>query len=350
MDAAMTRRRLVGMGSLALTGGLLAPRSAVASTKLVSLRTTVKSWLYIAEDYALARGDFAVAGIEVSPVANGRGVLVDILLGGGCDLALVSPSQVLRARSLRRPVKIVGVLIDRYASHLIVRKELMDKARLTEASDPAEKIRLLKGMRIATPGPGSGADTLVRYLGEQAGLSAERDLTIVPVQGGSGAMLASFQQKVVDGFCFSSPASDLAVARFGGAYLFQMSRNPPPALATYPYMVIVAREASIARDRAALVAYLKGLNAAKVRMTADNAGYKTWAKGFLDGMDEAIFERAFDNDAAIAAAPMRMSPSQFEQCRQFAQRETERMDIPADFSALGFTDCVDASLLDEAGA
>lgn len=338
-----------GAAALALTLGP-APRAGAAQYKLTSLRTTVKSWLYIAEDYAIANQHFERAGLEVTSVANGRGVLVDILLGKGADLIIASPSQVLRARAMRRPVKILGAIIDRYASHIIVRKTILDRLGITEASDPLVKAKALKGLKIATPGPGSGADTLVRHLAEEAQIDPERDLTIVPVQGGASAMLAAFQQSVVDGFCFSSPSSDLAEARFGGAYLFHMSRNPPPSLAEYPYMIFAAREDTIEQQRPALRAYLKGMATAKAEMRADPKRYKEWARGFLEGMEETVFERAFEHDGPIALAPMRLSAEQFERCRDFVQREFNRLQISADLSKVTMADCIDQSLLTEAGA
>ena len=75
-------------------------------------------------------------------------------------------------------------------------------------------------------------------------------------------MLAALERGVIDGFCLSSPTSDVAVSRGQAAFLFNMSRNPPPEFADYLYIAATATDRVAAERGPQLVAYCRGLAAA----------------------------------------------------------------------------------------
>lgn len=134
-----TERRLVLQGALsvAATGsGLLGavPALAQAGDSLSTLRSTSRSWLWSAEDYAFQNQLFEKAGLKVELAATNRGVNQDALLSGAADVLLGSPSTNMRVQLLGRPIRMICGWVNKFASNVVVKKTFADKAGVTEAS------------------------------------------------------------------------------------------------------------------------------------------------------------------------------------------------------------------------
>jgi ABC-type nitrate/sulfonate/bicarbonate transport system substrate-binding protein len=228
------RRVLTGIAGAGLAALLPPPAVAQAAT-LTSLRSTAKSWLWAAEDFAAGNGDFERASLRVSSSATGRGVNTDALLSGATDVLLGAATQTMRVQIPGRPVKMIAGMVNKYASHIVIKRQHLERAGVTENSPAEARAAALKGLKLGTTGAGAAPDALFRYVLGLAKLDPDREVQLVPIQGGGPAMLAAFERSAIDGFSLSSPTSDLAVTKFGGAYLFRMTRNPPPALADYLY-------------------------------------------------------------------------------------------------------------------
>ncbi|MGE0803316.1 MAG: ABC transporter substrate-binding protein, partial [Lautropia sp.] len=296
----LTERRLVLKGALsvAATSPLFTAAGARAQAlePLSSLRSTSRSWLWSAEDYAFHGKLFEQAGLKVELAATNRGVNQDALLSGAADILLGSPATNLRVQVQGRPIRMICGWVDKFASNVVVRKTFADKAGVTEASPPDQKAAVLRGLRIGTTGPGSGPDQLTRYFMQRARIDADRDAQVVPIQGGPTAMLAAFEKQQIDGFCLSSPTSDVAVTKFGGAYLFNMVTNPPPELADFLYIVASVTDRTAKERPRELTAYCRGIALALRSLHADQAAFKAFAREYFKDLDAALFEPAFGNN------------------------------------------------------
>jgi len=342
-------RGTAGAGALALMAGLVPGLGrAQAPVELKSMRSTAKSWLWAAEDFALGHGDFGRAGLKVEANATGRGVNVDGLMSGATDVLLGAATQTMRVQIQGRPIKMIAGMVNKYASHVVVKAAAMQKAGVTEASAVPDKARALKGLKLGTTGPGAAPDSLFRYLLGEGGLDPSRDVELVSIQGGGNAILAAFERGAIDGFCLSSPTSDLAVQKFGGAYLFNMARNPPPKLADYMYISVSVMEKTMAERRPHLVAYCKALAAALKAMHEQPDAFRAWAKTFFADMDAELFERAFANDGQIYARTPLISEAQFALNVEFLDRELKLLGqsgVPATFK---YGDAYDMAIANEA--
>ncbi len=144
MQSTVTRRAvLAGMTAALGAPGIVRAQSL---TEVRSLRSTAKSWLWLAEDFAEGNGDFARNGLKVVATATGRGVNVDGLLSGATDVLLGAPTQTMRVQAQGRPLKIIAGMLNRYASHVVVKAAAMQRAGVTEASPVEAKARALKGL------------------------------------------------------------------------------------------------------------------------------------------------------------------------------------------------------------
>lgn len=344
----MTRitRRAALSGAAAAT--LAAPALAQGMPELRSIRATAKSWLWIVEDYAGALGAFEKAGVRVLGNSSGRGVNVDALLSGAAEILLGAPTVTMRVQLRRQPLKMIAGMVNKYASHVVVRPDILQRLGVSEASPVADKARALKGLRLGTTGPGAAPDFLLRNLLVRAGFKPDSDAQLVTVQGGGPAMLAALERGVIDGFCLSSPTSDVAVSRGQAAFLFNMSRNPPPEFADYLYIAATATDRVAAERGPQLVAYCRGLAVALRAIREDAPGFKSWSRGFFGDMDPAIFERSFESDGAIFNADPRITQAHFARNREVLAQELSLLGQDAPPAEFGYAQAVDPRFADEA--
>jgi len=127
------------------------------------------------------------------------------------------------------------------------------------------------------------------------------DIRLVTIQGGGPGMLAGLQQDVIDGFCLSSPTSDLAVQTRDCAYLFNMALNPPPFFENYLYICASTSEATLRNPdkREALVRYSHGISMALKAINSDRAKLKEWADKWFEGLPPEIADVSFDINSKI---------------------------------------------------
>ncbi len=344
MRAVTRRAALAGIATLAAPLVL----RAQALPELRSIRATAKSWLWIVEDYANALGAFEKAGVKVQGNTSGRGVNVDTLLSNAAEILLGAPTVTMRVQVRRQPIKMICGMVNKYASHVVVKKAILDRLGVSEASPVLDKARALKGLRMGTTGPGAAPDFLLRNLLLRAGLKPDTDAQLITVQGGGPAMLAALERDVLDGFCLSSPTSDVAVSRSGAAFLFNMSRNPPPEFADYLYIAATVSDRLAAERGPQLVAYCKGIHAAQKAIQADRPGFKSWSQKFFGDMDPQIFERSFESDGGIFLPDPRITAAHFARNREVLVQELAMLNqdpAPAEF---GYAQAVDPRFADEA--
>ena len=348
-----TERRLMLKGALsvAVAGpGVLGfgESGAQALAKVSSLRSTSRSWLWSAEDYALQGKFFDGAGLTVELASTNRGVNQDALLSGAADILLGSPATNLRVQVLGRPVRMICGWVNKFASNIVVKKDFADKAGVTESSPVEAKAAVLRGLRIGTTGPGSGPDQLTRYFMQRAKIDPDRDAQIVPIQGGPTAMLAAFDKGQIDGFCLSSPTSDVATTRFGGAYLFNMVTNPPPDMSDFLYIVASVTEKTAKEKPRELTAYCRGIALALRAMDQDRAAFKAFAKEYFKDMDAALFEKAFSNNAGMYMKTPVPTQSQFDINVAFLNAEYRMRKLPEIPASLSFDRAFDLSFVQAA--
>ena len=344
-------RRLVLKGMLsvvATTSALGDSARAQSGDKLTSLRSTSRSWLWSPEDYASDRKLFEKAGLGVELAATNRGVNQDALLSGAADVLLGSPSTNMRVQLLGRPVKMICGWVDKFASNVVVKKAISDKAGVTEASPVDAKAAVLKGLRIGTTGPGSGPDQLTRYFMQRGRIDPDRDAQIVPIQGGPSAMLAAFDKGQIDGFCLSSPTSDVAISKFGGAYLFNMVTNPPPELSDFLYIVASVTDKTAKEKPRELTAYCRGIALALRSISQEPAAFKAWAREYFKDLDPALFEPVYANNVGMYMKTPVPTRKQFDINVEFLKaefRSRKQPDIPASYR---FEDAFDLRFVEKA--
>lgn len=337
-----------GAASALLLGG--SGRAFAQNREVQTMRSTAKSWLWAGEDFAAGGGYFDEAGLSVVSNASGRGVNVNALIGGAVDIVLGAPGQAMRAQAQGQPIKIIAGTVNKYASNIVINAEILAERGVDESSPVEEKIEAMRGLKLGTTGPGAAPDNLFRFLFAKVGIDPDADVELVSVQGGGSGMLAGMERGTIDGFCLSSPTSDLAVENFGAAYLFNMATNPPEELEDYLYITAQVTEDAITEKREMLFDYCRGTALALRAIREEPETFKAWAAEWFEGLDPAIFEQAFATNSQIYMPNPIPTESHFELNKMFVDQGFATLGedpLPEDFA---FLDAYDPSIAEEATA
>ena len=300
-------------GILAGTAAASLPRFAIAQAlpEIQTIRSTSKSWIWMAEDYANGGGFFAQAGVKVVSNASGRGTNMTALIGSSVDVEWGDPGEALNAKKVNLAFRTIGQTVGKFGSHVVVKKDILDKLGVTEASPTDAKIKAVKGLRMGNTGPGGAPNNMLRWMAVHGGMNPDTDLRLVSIQGGGPAIIAALQQDVIDGFCLSSPTSDLAVTKVGCAYLFNMVTNPPVEFRNYTYIICNTSEKTLRERRDVLVKFVAGLALALRSIKNEPEKFKAFALKFLE-LDPTIAEAAFDRNASMYYPNPLLTKPQFQ--------------------------------------
>jgi NitT/TauT family transport system substrate-binding protein len=341
----ISRRSLVATAA----AGVALPRFAIAESmpELTTIRSTSKSWLWLAEAYAIDGGYFTKAGVKVSANASNRGTNMTALVGAAVDVEWGDPGEAMNAKKENLKFRTIGQTVGKFGSHVVLRKEVLDKAGITEASPVDKKIALLRGLRLGTTGPGGAPDGLFRWLSVKGGMDPNKDIHLVPIQGGGAGMLAGIRQKVIDGFCLSSPTADLAVSKFGCGYLFQMVLNPPPEFARFTYIICSTAEKTLHERREALVRYVAGLALSMKAISSEPEKFKAFAIPYLQ-LDPSIAESAYAGNHSMYYADPLLTEADFAANIKFINIVNESAGLGPMPASLTFASMYDPSIAEEA--
>ena len=340
------------MKTVAVAGATLALPSrlyAQAVPEVQTLRSTSKSWLWAAEDYATARGFFDKAKVKVISNASNRGTNVAALAGSGVDVVLGDPGEAMRARGEKLPIKTFISTVNKYASNVVIKNATLQQLGVDEKASFEKKATALKGLKLGTTGPGAAPDALFRWLGAQAKLDPNTDFRLVPIQGGGPGMLAALEQNVIDGFCLSSPTSDLAVKDRSCGYLFNMALNPPESLKEYLYIIASTSEVHLnnKEKREALVRYSQGIALALKDINGDPKEFRAWADKWFEGLPPDIFGQSFEINSKIFYANPVPKEENFKANVDFLNLVQKTMNADPIPATLTFKDMYDTSVAEE---
>lgn len=318
--------------------------------EIQTLRSTSKSWLWAAEDYAAAKGFFDKVKVKVVSNASNRGTNVAALAGSGVDVVLGDPGEAMRARGEKLPIKTFVSTVNKYASNVVIKNTTLQQLGVDEKSSFENKAAALKGLKLGTTGPGAAPDALFRWLGAQAKLDPNSDFRLVPIQGGGPGMLAALEQNIIDGFCLSSPTSDLAVKDRACAYLFNMALNPPDALKEYLYIIASTSEANLnnKEKREALIRYSQGIAMALKDINGDPKDFRVWADKWFEGLPPDIFGQSFEINSKIFYTNPIPKEENFKANVDFLNLVQKTMNADPIPSSLTFKDMYDTSVAEEA--
>jgi len=180
--------------------------------------------LFVAAD----KGKFAKEGFDVEIIStSGDGPDVDALIAGSVQFTVSTPNRLLTSYEQGKPLLAIMNMANRNAIDCVINKDVAARVGITENTPLDQKLRALKGLKVAGTRPGAFTYLVLVDYAKRAGLVPQQDLQILGVGGGPG-MIAALENGQVDVACNTSPTTDLMVKR-GKAIMFthnSIGRDP----------------------------------------------------------------------------------------------------------------------------
>src|SRR5690606_4185218 len=234
----MNIRRLAavaaGGGAVAGFGALPGQVRAQATTLALPATAVHFTPIYIAADAGL----WKARGLDVKlPLIAGPGA-TNAVIAGSADFASTAATSVLRAAARGQPMLVIATTHAEFLAEIVISRKAADKIAFDPKADLATRVRSLKGLTLAIDAPLGLPHGFIKYLGSKAGIDADRELVLTPMQPPN--MVASLKSGAVDGFIFSEPFVSSAVED-GAVVVVRNSRFDSPEINPYASNVIVTR-------------------------------------------------------------------------------------------------------------
>ena len=251
------RWRFVLVAACLLSGG--AARAQQTPTMVhAGLRTLYLAPVFIGID----RGIFKANGVEVTYKELESGALSPAALMSG--QAQITSDEILGIAPLAKQGKefmMVYNLMDRMTMNLVVRNDVLEKAKFNPSASVKEKAKVLKGLTIGITRPGAPTDTYSRYLMIMGGLDPNRDATLVQI-GGGGALNAAFRSGRIDAFMLSPPFPQSAEKDGVGKIIINNTGGEVPELTGMSYIVLFTTKEFAEKNKPAVRAYTRSIQEA----------------------------------------------------------------------------------------
>ena len=239
-------------------------------------------------------GFFKEEGLELDTIDVTTGPRqVAAVMGGSVDIAPLGLQLVIQATSRGGSIVAVSSGYDILPMSLVLSTAAVQKAGITDGMTTDEKIKRIKGLRIGITGPGSGTDDMTRTLTTIRGLDPDKDITIQPLGNGEN-MLAALEKGLTDGFVFTSPIPETAVARGIGKIIVEPLNGDVPEVKDVPYIIMATNPGTLAAKRPTLVKAVRAWTKAMKFLHEKPNEARTIARTYFKSMDEGVFNAAFD--------------------------------------------------------
>ncbi|WP_295470881.1 ABC transporter substrate-binding protein [uncultured Pseudomonas sp.] len=311
----MSMKRMICALGLSVAVGAASLYAQAAEQVKVALGT--EGFVHMPLFVALDGGLFKKHGLDVELVKfKGGGAAASGLASRSVEFCSCAIQNAINAKVKGADITLLGRMVGQYASNVVIHQELADRLGLNASSTVEQRLAAFKGLRLAVSGTGGSADFLVRFLGQQARLDAEKDFTLLYLNNGA-AMLAAFAQNKIDGFALSSPASDSAVLEQKGFTLLDMSEGMVPELDGYPSIALSARRQWAQENPATVKAFLAALNDATQRINEEPERAMKDVRKRFEGVNDQVYAAAWQNNRKSFPKTPYLSDAEVERAIRF---------------------------------
>jgi NitT/TauT family transport system substrate-binding protein len=225
--------------------------------------------------YAAKHGLFQKHGLDatIHAIPGGSDAAVALIAGEVQICEIASPAVVNAALAGEDLVFVAGIG-NRQAYWLMVNPEI---------TTPEE----LKGKALAVSSPGSGSDTVLRFMLQSIGLQPDVDVTVLAV-GGNPERLAAMESGQIAGTALSLPESARAESMGYRALL-----EPTDIKMDYQANAVISKRSFLMENRSVVASYVKAIIEAVAQMKTDAEGAKAVMVEHL-GLDPAADAAVID--------------------------------------------------------
>jgi NitT/TauT family transport system substrate-binding protein len=248
---------------------------------------------------AIGKKFFQEQGIEVfdTPQTGSQNSL-NAVISRDLPFGFGTLNNVIVATGQGQQLKAIGLLSTGFGNTLVVSKALADASKLNEKSSISDKLLALKGKTIALTTAGGPIDIVTRQMLASVKLDPEKDVTLV-YSGDAALANTALRSGRVDAGLYASPWVDEAQAGGWAVSWIDLGRGDWPPLRGMHYSVVYARADYLAGHEADAQAIVTGIARALRFMQRDRDGFRAVLRDFFPKMDQATYDKAFDNNYAI---------------------------------------------------
>jgi NitT/TauT family transport system substrate-binding protein len=265
--------------------------------------------VYVAEH----SGFFAQEGVDLktTTVSTAQAGLAAVA-SGNAAYYLSTPAAGARSAAQGARVTNCGALMTQNPTNIVVSADVAKKFNIRNpAQIPVwDRLSMLKGLRLAAHTAGSSPDITLRYALRQVNMSPESDVQVLPIV--QDAILAALEQKRIDGFAYSSPLADIAVAKHGAVTLISFADGEYRPLAGHLSISMVCSKDWLEKQPDAAAAALRAIWRGMRLMQSDPAKARAAAKKAFANLEDSIFDMAFETNRKAFPDNPTISRSQME--------------------------------------
>jgi NitT/TauT family transport system substrate-binding protein len=264
---------------------------------------------YITEGAGLYKAEGLT--VEIVRFTSGSKIIASVL-GGSADASMVNVGNSTLAIEKGGDIATLMTLYTIMPFAVVLSNDALKKTGITPAMPLDERVKRLKGLRIATTGPGSGTDQFVRTLFVARGMNPDKEITLQTL-GDGGTMLAAMEAKAIDGLVLSAPTPDQAEQKGLGRVAVSGIIGEVPEFNGLIYLGLIASREAIEKKRPALLAMVRALTRG-IKFARDNpAEARRLARSHFSELDDATFSAAYAQHLkGLPESPV-LSPEQYQQ-------------------------------------
>ena len=270
--------------------------------------------VYVAEH----SGFFVEEGVDLktTTVSTAQAGLAAVA-SGNAAYYLSTPAAGARSAAQGARITNCGALMAQNPTNIVVSAEVARKYNLrnVNALSVYDRVAMLKGLRLAAHTAGSSPDLTLRFVLRQSGMNPESDVQVLPIV--QNAILAAMEQKRIDGFAYSSPLADTAVAKYGAKVLVSFADGDYRPLAGQLSITMVCSKDWVEKHTDAAAATLRAIWRAMRLMRSDPAKARLAAKKAFPNLDDAVFDIAFETNRKAFPDTPAISRAQMEAAIDF---------------------------------
>jgi NitT/TauT family transport system substrate-binding protein len=305
---------------LASVGLIAAVASPGSAQTLKPLRVTIPviGMNFLPVFVAADKGMFAKEGFEIEIVStSGDGPDVDALIAGSVQFTISTPNRLLTSYEQGKPLLAIMNMANRNAIDCVMNKDTAAKLGITESTPLDQKLKALKGLKVAGTRPGAFTYLVLVDYAKRAGLVPQQDLQILGVGGGQG-MIAALENNAIDVACNTSPATDIMVKR-GKAIMFTYnSLGKDPAYDDFLFELLYVRPDYAKQNPEIVRAFCRALLAAiaDIRDTPAKDQLPLLRKRFT-GVEDDMLVEVLENLKPIFRRDGRVTPEALGKATKF---------------------------------
>jgi NitT/TauT family transport system substrate-binding protein len=277
--------------------------SQCAKKDKVRIANTGHVLIYVAGQYAKATGIFDRLCLDVEMVT--LNAQVEGLIGRQVDFIESNTMEPVKTHAAGRHLLAVAPMLACYTNSFVVRKEVVDRFKLTRESPLKDRLAALKGLRIGVTNLSQGAGLWVLLMLDEAGLSA-KDVKLNQLDNAPG-MMAAFRTGQIDALSSGSPPGEQLESEGLGYRLITGPGGDFPGFgpdSRFPYTSIMTTR-QFALDNPELVQrVVAGFMWANARVQSERQTVRdSTRKTMFPKLNEKVFDQAFDFTYPCFAQP-----------------------------------------------